>query len=81
MLLVLLEGVGYTYSEWISSNWSDGIPAYPPGSFPCSASDETPVLTVDTSHTVAKALSATIAHAHILQGASTAPVLWTQVNP
>lgn len=69
MLLVSFGGAGcgYTYSEWLSSYWSDGIPASPPGSL-CSASDETPVPTVDTSHTVAKALSATVAHVHVFVG-------------
>lgn len=47
--------------QWVSANWSGGVPASSP-SFPCSASDGTPVLTVDTSHTMTEALSATIAH-------------------
>lgn len=47
--------------QWVSANWSGGVPASSP-SFPCSASDGTPVLSVDTSHTVTEALSATIAH-------------------
>lgn len=47
--------------QWVSANWSGGVPASSP-LFPCSASDRTPVLTVDTSHTVTEALSTTIAH-------------------
>lgn len=53
--------VRLSQGQWVSANWSGGVPASSP-SFPCSASDRTPVLTVDTSHTVTDALRATIAH-------------------
>lgn len=47
------------YNGSVLSGWME-ILASSPSSFPCSTWDETPVLTVDTTHTVTEALSTSL---------------------